>query len=44
MTPEIFHGVGDFVGDSLGLARGAAKTDAKSSPRPACTSWPKRRR
>ena len=29
MTPEIFHGVGDFVGDSLGLAREAAKTEAK---------------
>ena len=29
MTPEIFHGVGDFVGDSLGLAREAAKSDAK---------------
>ena len=29
MTPEIFHGVGDFVGDSLGLAREAAKTDAR---------------
>jgi len=28
MTPEIFHGVGDFVGDSLGLAREAAKTQA----------------
>jgi len=28
MTPEIFHGVGDFVGDSLGLAREAARTDA----------------
>jgi quinolinate synthase len=25
MTPEIFHGVGDFVGDSLGLAREAAR-------------------
>ncbi len=25
MTPEIFHGVGDFVGDSLALAREAAK-------------------
>ena len=24
MTPEIFHGVGDFVGDSLALAREAA--------------------
>jgi len=29
MTPEIFHGVGDFVGDSLALAREAARTDAK---------------
>jgi quinolinate synthase len=28
MTPDIFHGVGDFVGDSLGLAREAAATDA----------------
>jgi quinolinate synthase len=27
-TPEIFHGVADFVGDSLGLARQAAATDA----------------
>ncbi len=45
MTPEIFHGVGDFVGDSLGLAREAARTDAqRSSSRPACTSWPRPRR
>jgi quinolinate synthase len=29
MTPEIFHGVGDFVGDSLALAREAARTEAK---------------
>jgi quinolinate synthase len=29
MTPEIFHCVADFVGDSLQLARKAAKTDAK---------------
>jgi quinolinate synthase len=29
MTPEIFHGVGDFIGDSLGLAREAARTDAQ---------------
>jgi quinolinate synthase len=29
MTPEVFHGVGDFVGDSLGLAREAARSDAK---------------
>ena len=28
MTPEIFHGVGDFIGDSLGLAREAARTEA----------------
>ena len=28
MTPDIFHGVGDYVGDSLGLAREAAKCDA----------------
>ena len=27
-TPEIFHGVADFVGDSLGLAQQAAETDA----------------
>lgn len=29
MTPEIFHCVADFVGDSLQLAREAAKSDAK---------------
>src|SRR4029078_5480849 len=29
MTPEIFHGVGDFVGDSLALAREAGRTGAK---------------
>src|SRR4051812_13070168 len=28
MTPEIFHGVGDYVGDSLGLAKEAARSDA----------------
>src|SRR6201992_1642858 len=28
MTPEIFHGVGDSIGDSLGLAREAARSDA----------------
>lgn len=28
MTPEIFHGVADIVGDSLGLAREAGKTEA----------------
>ena len=30
MTPEIFHGVGDFVGDSLALAKEAARSDAKT--------------
>jgi len=30
MTPEIFHCVADIVGDSLQLARQAAKTDAKA--------------
>lgn len=29
MTPDIFHCVGDFVGDSLALAREAARTDAQ---------------
>ena len=29
MTPEIFHGVGDFVGDSLALAIEAARCEAK---------------
>ncbi|MDE1937531.1 MAG: quinolinate synthase NadA [Alphaproteobacteria bacterium] len=29
MTPEIFHCIADFAGDSLQLAREAAKTDAK---------------
>src|SRR5499433_351488 len=29
MTPEIFHCVGDFMGDSLALAREAAATSAK---------------
>jgi quinolinate synthase len=28
MTPEIFHGVGDYVGDSLGLAREAQRSNA----------------
>jgi quinolinate synthase len=29
MTPEIFHGVSDFRGDSLQLAKEAARTDAE---------------
>lgn len=28
MTPEVYHGVSDYVGDSLGLSRLAAETDA----------------
>ncbi len=28
MTPDIYHGVADYVGDSLGLAREAARTGA----------------
>jgi quinolinate synthase len=28
MTPDVFHGVGDILGDSLQLAKEAAKTDA----------------
>ena len=29
MTPDVFHGVGDYVGDSLGLAKEAAKSNAR---------------
>ena len=29
MTPDIYHGVADFTGDSLALARLAAETDAR---------------
>jgi quinolinate synthase len=29
MTPQIFHGVGDFVGDSLALAKEASRSNAK---------------
>jgi quinolinate synthase len=29
MSPEIFHGVGDYVGDSLGLAKEAARSQAR---------------
>ncbi|MEO8224588.1 MAG: quinolinate synthase NadA, partial [Gammaproteobacteria bacterium] len=30
MTPQIFHGVADFCGDSLGLAQFGARTDART--------------
>ena len=43
MTPEIFHCVADFRGDSLQLAKEASRTDAESSSRRACTSWPRPR-
>jgi quinolinate synthase len=29
MTPDIYHGVADITGDSLALAREAARTDAE---------------
>lgn len=29
MTPDVFYGASDYVGDSLGLSREAAKTEAK---------------
>ena len=43
MTPEIFHGVSDIVGDSLALAREAIDVRRTSSCSPASTSWPRRR-
>ena len=44
-TPEIFHGVADITGDSLALARKAAKTRRRRDRAwPACTSWPRPRR
>ena len=42
-TPDIFHTVGDIVGDSLALAREAARPMPASSCWPACTSWPRPR-
>ena len=42
-TPEIFHCVADFVGDSLQLAREAARTDARIIVQ-ASISWPRRQR
>ena len=43
MSPEIFHCVADLVGDSLALAREAAKGDADVILRRACISWRRRR-
>ncbi len=40
-TPEIFHGVADYVGDSLQLAREAAKTDATVIVQAGVASWPR---
>ena len=37
-TPDIFHTVADIVGDSLALAREAARTDADVIAIPACRS------
>ena len=39
MTPEIFHGVSDFVGDSLQLAMKAQDVRPISSSKAACISW-----
>ena len=43
LSPEIFHCVADFVGDSLALAREAASATRASSSRRACISWPRPR-
>ena len=40
-TPEIFHCVADFVGDSLALARQAMEADADVIVLAACISWPR---
>ena len=40
--PEV-QTIADFVGDSLGLSRQAAKPRPKSSCSPGCISWPRRR-
>ena len=37
MTPEIYHGVADFVGDSLQLAMKATEVDADVIVHPECT-------
>ena len=41
MTPEIFHCVGDFRGDSCSSPRKLRARTPRSSCRPACTSWPR---
>ena len=38
--PEV-QDVADHIGDSLGLSREAAATDADGSPSAASTSWPR---
>ena len=41
--PEV-QDVADYVGDSLGLSRHAAATDARRSSSAVSISWPRRRR
>jgi quinolinate synthase len=40
-TPDIFHTVADIVGDSLALAREAARTEADVIVLAASISWPR---
>ena len=40
-TPDIYHCVADFVGDSLQLAIQRERRTRTSSYRPASTSWPR---
>ena len=41
MTPEIYHCVADFVGDSLRSPRRRRRSTRASSSWPACISWPR---
>ena len=44
MTPEIYHGIGDVVGDSLQLAIAATQTDADVIVQCGVHFMPKRQR